>query len=431
MAKITRKLYLLIIVLLATCIMLSSWLKINEIVSFPSDKQKAYGVGARHSHSLKSLAEVKAGGSARHQPLEQEFIEEENNMFKPCEKVTRFVMIKTEKTGSTTLFSILARFILKNKLKVMVMTKGGHLDVTRKRGDHPGWDIGPGHPSHADTLVHHARYNESLLSTVIHPDAKYITLVRDAASWLESAMRFWPGQVDHHSPDELLKNPGLFYQKRSKLKDDYNGQKTLFHLSQLQWLGFDYNKKDNVTAMEEYIKYITSKFHIGFLTDQFDASLIRLRRLFCWTHEDLLYKAQEVGGRVRPGSRDKILQPLSKKGIRELLQPETNLGDQMLYEAFNRTWWNDYSDVKDEHFWQEVEQFQITNAIATAKCSEVMAGRIKLYTIPGNEWSSPIHLTINLCTDFSMDKLRQMHLLATYAIGERYDEYAFVRATDH
>jgi len=31
-------------------------------------------VGARHSHSLKSLAEVKAGGSARHQPLEQEFI---------------------------------------------------------------------------------------------------------------------------------------------------------------------------------------------------------------------------------------------------------------------------------------------------------------------------------------------------------------------
>jgi len=45
---------------------------------------------------------------------------------------------------------------------------------------------------------------------------------------------------------------------------------------------------------------------------------------------------------------------LSLKGIRELLQPETNLGDQMLYEAFNRTWWNDYSDVKDEHFWQEV-----------------------------------------------------------------------------
>jgi len=53
----------------------------------------------------------------------------------------------------------------------------------------------------------------------------------------------------------------------------------------------------------------------------------------------------------------------------------------------------------------QVEQFQITNAIATAKCSEVMAGRIKLYTIPGNEWSSPIHLTINLCTDFSMDNI--------------------------
>jgi len=46
-------------------------------------------------------------------------LEEENNMFKPCEKVTRFVMIKTEKTGSTTLFSILARYNIPNILPYM------------------------------------------------------------------------------------------------------------------------------------------------------------------------------------------------------------------------------------------------------------------------------------------------------------------------
>lgn len=58
-----------------------------------------------------------------------------------------------------------------------------------------GWDIGPNATNKADALIHHARYNCSLLDTVMHPDTKYITLVRDAASWYQSAIRFWPGQV--------------------------------------------------------------------------------------------------------------------------------------------------------------------------------------------------------------------------------------------
>lgn len=54
------------------------------------------------------------------------------------DKQKQFIMVKTEKTGSSTLFSILARFILTNQLNVMVMTRGGHLDVTKQRGESPG-----------------------------------------------------------------------------------------------------------------------------------------------------------------------------------------------------------------------------------------------------------------------------------------------------
>lgn len=73
------------------------------------------------------LPEVSAGSRARG-----------DGSSKCTEKVTRFALIKTEKTASSTLFSILARFILQNQLNVMVMTKGGHLDVSKPRGAKPG-----------------------------------------------------------------------------------------------------------------------------------------------------------------------------------------------------------------------------------------------------------------------------------------------------
>lgn len=52
--------------------------------------------------------------------------------------MTSFVLNKVEKTGSSTLFTILARFILANNLNVMVMTYGGHLDVRTEKGAKPG-----------------------------------------------------------------------------------------------------------------------------------------------------------------------------------------------------------------------------------------------------------------------------------------------------
>jgi len=44
-----------------------------------------------------------------------------------------------EKTGSSTLAAILSRFVLRHgKQNVMVMTIGGHLDVTKVQGQIPG-----------------------------------------------------------------------------------------------------------------------------------------------------------------------------------------------------------------------------------------------------------------------------------------------------
>ena len=51
-----------------------------------------------------------------------------------------------------------------------------------------------------------------------------------------------------------------------------------------------------------------------YLTDQFEASLILMRRDFCWDHADIFYKAQEVGGR-KQSSKSQSLLPLTPQGL--------------------------------------------------------------------------------------------------------------------
>ena len=60
------------------------------------------------------------------------------------------------------------------------------------------------------------------------------------------------------SADKVLKD-NKTYVPRSVLNDEYNGLKTIYHLSQLQWLGFDYSYRDNITAVQQYIDYIVPK----------------------------------------------------------------------------------------------------------------------------------------------------------------------------
>ena len=50
----------------------------------------------------------------------------------------------------------------------------------------------------------------------------------------------------------VINSPEQFYSKRY----DRDSLKTWFHIVQLQWLGFDYDKRDNATAMKEFISWI-------------------------------------------------------------------------------------------------------------------------------------------------------------------------------
>lgn len=96
------------------------------------------------------------------------------------------------------------------------------------------------------------------------------------------------------------------------------------------------------------ISHLFDRFDVVFLTDQFDASLILMKRRFCWQHADILYKSQEVSAKSR-------VYRVNEKHKKKLLSAEMNLGEQLLYEEFNRTWWQQPM-LQNPDFWNEASR---------------------------------------------------------------------------
>jgi hypothetical protein len=90
-----------------------------------------------------------------------------------------------------------------------------------------------------------------------------------------------------------------------------------------------------------------SRIELFMLTDQFEASLIILKRRFCWDYLDIAYIKQVVFNSAKK-------QKLSDKAVTKLLSVERNLGDLILYEAANATWWSQ-PELKEPDFWPEVD----------------------------------------------------------------------------
>ena len=81
------------------------------------------------------------------------------------------------------------------------------------------------------------------------------------------------------------------------------------------------------------------------LTDQFDASLLILKKKFHWNYSDIFYAKKVVLNSVR--------RQISPEAAAKILSPEVNLGEQMFYNSLNNTWWQQ-DEVKKNDFWNEV-----------------------------------------------------------------------------
>ncbi|KAF6036098.1 GAL3ST1 [Bugula neritina] len=131
------------------------------------------------------------------------------------------------------------------------------------------------------------------------------------------------------------------------------------HNNFLQWLGFNVKKSNDKKAIKDYIDFVERRFKLVMFTEYFDESLVLLRRTMNWSMTDIFYsyanEATKKSGTV-----------LSPDDINKLLNIKHNLGDWMLYQHFNKSFWEKVSTQPE--FFDEVKVFKQLNTKVREFC---------------------------------------------------------------
>ena len=142
---------------------------------------------------------------------------------------------------------------------------------------------------------------------------------------------------------------------------DQMKQKYLFTLLKnpaLFDLGLDTKYHENLTVVENYIRFLKQEFDLVMLMEYFDESLVLLKRRFCWKMEDILYfKLNE-----RLDKEKQKVTKLAKEQIRNW-----NSADVLLYQVFNQTLWR-MIELEGPDFSKDLALFREEKEAMENKC---------------------------------------------------------------
>ncbi|XP_063956605.1 galactose-3-O-sulfotransferase 3-like isoform X2 [Lytechinus pictus] len=257
-----------------------------------------------------------------------------------CVRQKNLAFIKTHKTGSTTVASIMHRYALSHWLSCLAYKSDptrGHIrfDVLTERSNRKfipplGVRVGD-YENYKDynVLAVHVRYQPEMLKKFMAEETKYITILREPSSHFESAFTFFGAESElfgaHHVGNiaKFAKKPSQHWNQLSRGHKKYytrNGQ--MFDLS------LDQRIHTDRTIVKSIIGDIAKKFSLVLIMEYMDESLLLLKKLMCWDFRDISYVVKNHRAHTSKMA----------DGVRAALR-KWNWADNLLYEHFNVTLW--------------------------------------------------------------------------------------------
>lgn len=117
---------------------------------------------------------------------------------------------------------------------------------------------------------------------------KYVTILRNPVDNFESAFRYMNmgRRIGIGNDPESLKNfltHGISFTKMRQKAEPLIRNPLMFDL------GLSFKHYQNITAVNEYIRFLGKEFDLVMIMEYFDESLVLMKRLLCWEIEDILY----------------------------------------------------------------------------------------------------------------------------------------------
>ncbi|XP_002740269.1 galactosylceramide sulfotransferase-like [Saccoglossus kowalevskii] len=249
--------------------------------------------------------------------------------------VTRVSFVKTYKTASTTISSILIRYGINNNLSFVLPShhEQGWFSRTVRFNSKMQKKLLPPLPgSNYSILASHVPFNKTAIEEVI-PNATHITILRHPVFAYESIFGFFKIARNFKIKKQSRQNEFQTFLLNSdkylkRVKDPF--YKTLLRNRQIFDVGLDLKDYDNETIVDYVIDRASKEFDLVMIAEYFDESLILLKNVMCWELEDILYMQQNkrvdhLRYKINDWERQRIL--------------ELNEADVKLYQHFNETFW--------------------------------------------------------------------------------------------
>ncbi|XP_006813179.1 galactosylceramide sulfotransferase-like [Saccoglossus kowalevskii] len=255
-----------------------------------------------------------------------------------CKPVSKFVFIKTMKTGSSTTANIMLRYGMKNNLTVARSTDFRDLRCINYTA--------------IDFSASHMQLNRSAIDNII-PNAKYFTILRSPYTHLRSAFYYFKfsRMLDNSTFIQFVKHLEKYDNFTHRLHQHRNGQ---------MWFldpRFDMNQRDNNTYILQVINKLDQELDLVMLMEYYDESLLLLKKLLCWEFDDLVYHG------VKMRKPNDTMVPKMTSSIRKWSNT-----DVLLYEHFNRTFWEKVKNY-DGNFEKDLNEFRTRQQNVSTQCA--------------------------------------------------------------
>ena len=300
-----------------------------------------------------------------------------------CQPKKNIVFVKTVKTGGSTLTNILSRFAVKHNLCI------GRCEISSKPISHSIRkflrDNSPiikkfNHTSHAqrNIISEHILYNRTKLADVMPNDTIYVTQLRQPLAQLVSKLNY---NQRFNVTDPVEKHSDTKYRLFPSWKQ----------------LGIPVNVTPD--QVQPHIYQLEKEFDLVTITEQFDLSLLLLRRKLCWDISDIIY----IPLKKATYKRNKNIDPSHKTDKQALNRRYQTLNPNAysLYDHFNETFRNLVvkagSDLRDElSFFQELNNNvsryclkYIKHIIRNSRDFLNLVNSSEVLDIPASRWGTP------------------------------------------
>ncbi|XP_013418177.1 galactose-3-O-sulfotransferase 2-like [Lingula anatina] len=219
-----------------------------------------------------------------------------------CVPRRHIVFFRVSKCSSTTLYMLLQRAVVKYRLRVL-RPKTNKIHFYRVHPYRPTkitvHDAKYNPKLTYDVLMDHMIYDADVINKMMPSDSFHLAILREPFAQFISAydyFRLWVKFRVHSA--EFLNHPHFYWNRSVSSRD----KATYARNSMISELGFPDERedlRDNDTFIQSYINFLDSALDFVIIVELLDECLVYLRRLLCWTMEDMLYSNANVQKKYR------------------------------------------------------------------------------------------------------------------------------------